>query len=318
MVDWESKATTENLRIRADMLAMIRNFFARRDVLEVETPLLTSTTATDPHLESMTVAEVTKGDQRSYYLQVSPEFAMKRLLASGIGPIFQICKAFRQDEQGKQHNPEFTLLEWYRPGLSMWQLMDEVEELVREIIDCGEIARITYRDLFQDTLGIDPHTITTEELVDKSNQLLDINSSNLKRDEYLQLLLSHLVEPKMPEECFVYDYPAGQAALATTEEDQQGALVAKRFELFLHGMEIANAYFELTDADEQRKRFANDLTRRQELGRSEYPVDEKLLAALDSGFPQCSGVAVGLDRLVMIATGSSTIDQVLAFPFKSV
>jgi len=301
------------------MLATIRNFFARHKVLEVETPLLTSTTATDPHLQSLSVSvSDSKINQQPYYLQVSPEFAMKRLLASGAGPIFQICKAFRQDEQGKQHNPEFTMLEWYRPGLSMLQLMDEVEELVGEIIDCDEIARITYRDLFQNTLGIDPHEISTEELAVKSNQLLDINSDDLKRDEYFHLLLTHLVEPKMPAECFIYDYPADQAALAAVEEDQQGVDVAKRFELFLGGMEIANGYYELTDANEQRARFNADLARRREMGVTEYPLDEKLIAALDSGMPSCSGVALGLDRLVMIAAGSSNINEVLAFPFSSV
>jgi lysyl-tRNA synthetase class 2 len=317
MVEWESKATIENLRIRAGMLAMIRNFFARHDVLEIETPLLTSTTVTDPHLESLPVS-VSGVDQQPYYLQVSPEFAMKRLLASGSGPIFQICKAFRQDEQSKQHNPEFTMLEWYRPGLSMLQLMDEVEELVREILACDKIVRITYKDLFQNTLGIDPHKISTEELAIKSNQLLDISSGDLQRDEYFHLLLTHLVEPKMPSECFIYDYPADQAALAAIEEYQRGVRVAKRFELFLSGMEIANGYYELTDANEQRDRFNADLARRRKMGVTEYPLDEKLIAALHSGIPSCSGVAVGLDRLVMIAAGSSNINEVLAFPFSSV
>ena len=347
---FEPSAALQTLRMRATLLAGIRSFFAERQVLEVETPLLARTTATDPHLQSMQVDAVqalrpssqaasssnssnsSSSDQSSqnesnqdhpnaidselappWFLQTSPEFAMKRLLAVGSGAIFQLCKAFRQDEISKRHNPEFTLLEWYRPGFDEWQLMDELEQLMNSLFDIGQIKRLSYRELFKQTLQIDPHSVNITQLQSLCQQHINLNSDDYSRDDYLHLLLSHVVEPAMQGNYFVYNFPASQAALARIEPDDQGVKVARRFELFCSGMEIANGYFELCDAQEQRRRFQADNAMRRDMDLPEYPLDEKLIAALEHGLPDCAGVAVGVDRLLMLVSGLPDIAQVISF-----
>lgn len=313
MLEWEPGASAKTMRTRGDTLAKIRQFFAARNVLEVETPLLAHATATDVYIQSWHVEQPARKIEDRLYLQTSPEFSMKRLLGTGVGPIYQICKAFRKEEASPQHNPEFTMLEWYRPGYSMFDLMDEVEQLVVSLLPGDAIPRFAYRDLFVDHLGIDPHRVTIEEISHLANSKMDLGSDDLSKTDYLQLLLDKCIEPLLPDKCFVYDYPVDQAALAAIEKDGQEQSVARRFELYCGGMEIANGYFELVDADEQRARFDRDLGKRKELGLEQYPVDERLLAALQSGLPACAGVALGIDRLVMQLTGANSIDQVITF-----
>jgi len=313
MTDWKAGASENNLRARAEILTNIRQFFANHNVLEVETPLLARTTATDVYIQSLEIADPLVDTPGPFFLQTSPEFAMKRLLGSGVGPIYQICKAFRQGETSKRHNPEFTMLEWYRPGYSMEDLMEEVEQLVDSLLAYGRIPRLTYRELFQEHLDFDPHAISLESLQGIAKNRIELGSNQLSKTDYLQLLLGKCIEPVMPANCFVYDFPVAQSALAVIENDDEGASVAKRFELFCGGIEIANGYHELVDAAEQRKRFETDRHSRKSLDLPQYPIDEKLLAALEHGIPACSGVALGIDRLLMLATGATDIREVLSF-----
>lgn len=313
MVDWKPSASLKNLQQRAYALAKIRRFFSERDVLEVETPLLASSTVPDVYIESI-AAEVVEGNSsRKNFLQTSPEFFMKRLLASGSGSIYQITKAFRQEEKGARHNIEFTLLEWYRLSYSLDQLMTELEQLVQEVLGCGPISRFSYREIFQQHLQIDPHEISLEELQQLASTEIDLSGGDLSKTDYLQLLLSNSIEPKLPPYCIIYNYPSEQAALATLAADKRGVVVAKRFELFGHSMELANGYFELSDAAEQRARFENDNAARKEKGLETHDADEKLIAALESGLPSCSGVAVGVDRLLMLLVEAKNISEVISF-----
>jgi lysyl-tRNA synthetase class 2 len=310
---WRPSADSGRLRARAELLAAIRTFFRERGVLEVETPLLCSTGVTDPAIEPLLV-ERGASVARPRYLQTSPEYAMKRLLAAGSGPVFQITKAFRDGEAGSRHNPEFTLLEWYRPGYDHHRLMAEVAALICHCLGDRPEQRITYRQLFLDCLGLDPFTASVEELQAFARARIEVGALAGDRDFWLDLLLSHLIEPQLSRRgiCFVYDYPASQAALARIVESG-GVAVGQRFELYVDGMELANGYHELTDAAEQRRRFDRDNARRREHGLPERPRDENLLAALAHGLPGCSGVALGVDRLLMLATGATDIRDVLAF-----
>ncbi len=249
------------------------------------------------------------------YLQTSPEFFMKRLLAAGYGAMYQIGKAFRNEESGRRHNPEFTLLEWYRPGFSLQQLMDEVEQLMTVVLQRAvTVERYTYRQLFQVLAGIDPVTATNDEWQHCLSSA-DVQCSSqitLSARDYADLVLTHIIEAAMPVACFVYNYPADQAALARIRPDDPP--VAERFELYIQGVELANGFYELTDAAEQRDRFVQENQQRQKAGLDEMPLDEKFLAALQHGMPDCSGVALGLDRLLMIALQKQSIDEVIAFP----
>jgi lysyl-tRNA synthetase class 2 len=313
MVDWKPSASLKNLQQRAYALAKIRRFFSEGDVLEVETPLLASSTVPVVYIESI-AAEVVEGNSsRKNFLQTSPEFFMKRLLASGSGSIYQITKAFRQEEKGARHNIEFTLLEWYRLSYSLDQLMTELEQLVQEVLGCGPISRFSYREIFQQHLQIDPHEISLEELQQRASTEIDLSGCDLSKTDYLQLLLSNSIEPKLPPYCIIYDYPSEQVALATLATDEHGVVVAKRFELFGHGLELANGYFELSDAAEQRARFEKDNAARKEKGLQTHDADEKLIAALESGLPSCSGVAVGVDRLLMLLVEAKNISEVISF-----
>ncbi|MDY6981256.1 MAG: EF-P lysine aminoacylase EpmA, partial [Pseudomonadota bacterium] len=259
------------------------------------------------------------------YLHTSPEYPMKRLLAAGSGPIYQVCKVFRAGEAGRRHNPEFTMLEWYRPGFDHHALMQEVDDLVRALLadafSLEETCRFSYRDLFLRYLQLDPFTCTVKELQQQARQQhIDIaHHPDMERDNWLDLLLTHVIEPQLPANrpVFVYDYPASQGALARLQQ-QNDITVASRFELYLGGLELANGYHELQDPAEQRQRFERDQQQRQQQGRFVPEIDEKFLAALEHGLPDCAGVALGLDRLLMIASGKDDIRDVLSFSIERV
>jgi lysyl-tRNA synthetase class 2 len=317
--DWRPSADLEMLRARAELLTGIRDFFRQAGVLEVETPACSRFGVTDPAIESFTTRYTGPGAAQGAerYLQTSPEFPMKRLLAAGSGPIYQLCRVFRNGELGRLHNPEFTLLEWYRPGYDHHALMDEMSELVQSLSPDPLVEeRLSYAGAFQRHLRIDPHSASAGQLRDCAigEGIAGAESLPLEgRDAWLDLLLSHLIEPHLGVEgmTFLYDYPATQAALARVRPGEPP--VAERFELYLAGMEIANGFHELTDAREQRARFLEENRRRKAMGLREVPVDEHLLAALESGMPPCAGVALGVDRLLMALAGSEQIRDVIAF-----
>ena len=306
---WQSSTSIEILRLRAALLATIRCFFERREVLEVETPLLSRSTVSDPHIDAFNLQD----GATELFLQTSPEYAMKRLLAQGAGPIYQICKSFRRGEQGSRHSSEFTMLEWYRPGFDHHQLMDEVAELVVMVLGAQPVKKLTYRELFQQFLAIDPHTASEHELREIAKSRLDLNFDEGQRDTWLDILLTELIEPHLKDLTFVYDYPTSQAALARIENDEHRIAVGRRFELYVNNIELANGYFELCDHHEQRSRFLQDNRQRQQLGKDLMPIDEQFLAALASGLPECSVVALGLDRLLMLQAGADNISKVISF-----
>jgi len=318
--DWRPNANLTAIRARAELYARIREFFSESSVLEVETPILSRAAVTDPALSSLStrIDIAGFGSDRPLYLQTSPEFAMKRLLAAGIGPIYQICKVFRDQERGRRHHPEFSLLEWYRPGWSYEHLMDEVGALVRVALDrpAMPIERVNYRDLFRDGLGLDPWHVGIDQLRTTAERagLRGLDGLDLDRDGWLDLLLTQCLEPGLGQGrlTFLCDYPPSQAALAGLRTSGE-VWVAERFELYIDGVELANGFGELIDADEQRDRFLADLDIRRTQGRPEPPIDESLLDALAHGLPECAGVALGLDRLLMILTGAGHIDAVLTF-----
>lgn len=322
--DWRPTAALEVLKLRARLLEDIRAFFSERGVLEVETPALSAAAITDPALSSLVTRY--RGplfpQGQTFHLHTSPEFPMKRLLAAGSGPIYQICKVFRDGESGRLHNPEFTMLEWYRPGFDHHRLMDEVDELVLKLLiphlSLQSPERLTYREAFQRHAGLDPHTASAGDFADVAEthhirvpqDLLAQNDRSVWRD----LLLTHVVEPRLGQGrlTFIYDYPASQAALARVQPGNPP--VAARFELYLNGIELANGFHELTDGDEQRTRFERQLHTRLVSGLPAVPLDERFLAALVHGLPDCAGVALGFDRLVMLVSGARSISEVLAFP----
>ncbi len=314
---WHPTATIPQLRARAKIIADIRAFFSEKNVLEVDTPLLCRVTATDPHLSSI---QVPLNNNETCFLQTSPEFPMKRLLASGIGSIYSLGKVFRGDENGRYHNLEFTMLEWYRIGFDHHQLMDEMDELFQRILNSQKAIRVTYRNLFRQFLHIDPFTSSISELQNVSTQN-HINAPILgdDRDTWLQLLMSHLIEPQLgnSQPHCIYNFPASQAALAKIRTEE-GHLVGERFEVYIQGIELANGYHELTDDKEQRHRFNADNIQRKKMHLPELPIDENLLAALAHGMPECAGVALGVDRLIMLATQANHINEVIPFPFDRV
>lgn len=317
MHDWQPTATLDALRHRARIVDQIRGFFAAREVLEVDTPALSAAAVSDPHLVPFTCEYRPEGGglARRCFLQTSPEYPMKRLLAAGSGPIWQLCKVFRNGETGGRHNPEFSMLEWYRPGLDHHALMDEVDALVVLILGGQGSRRVTYAECFAELLDLDIHDCSDAELAKQGRERCGF-SGTLDRDGWLNLLFSHCIEPVLQEPTMVYGFPASQAALARVVEGDDRVPVAARFELFVQGMELANGYYELTDAAEQARRFEEDQRRREALGLSALPVDQRLVAALGIGLPDCAGVALGFDRLVMLARGTRLIDDVLAFPFE--
>lgn len=314
---WHPSASIETLKARARLVRQIQRFFDERGFLEVDTPLMCSSTGTDPNIESISVLFHRFGDRHPtpYYLQSSPEFAMKRLLAAGSGPIYQICKAFRNGEVGRYHNPEFTMLEWYRPGWDDHALMEEVADLLKLILGCERVEKLTYREIFQHFFNLDPFHASIEDLQDLVRQNNLEAELSLSRDGWLQLVMSHFIEPQLGQTIptFIYDFPASQAALARIKPENN--LLAARFEVYVKGIELANGFHELLDADEQRTRFLQDLENRKTQNQPITPLDELFLSALKAGLPDCSGVALGVDRLIMLTLNQPSIDQVLSFDF---
>ncbi|WP_071872959.1 EF-P lysine aminoacylase EpmA [Atopomonas hussainii] len=311
---WQPSATLAQLKRRAELLHYTRAFFAAREVLEVETPMLSAVPVSDPLLAPFATQYRPEGggQAQALYLHTSPEYPMKRLLAAGSGSIWQLCKVFRNGERGRRHNPEFSMLEWYRVGFTDQQLMDEVQALVAPLLPAQAFARVSYAELFQRELGLDVFSADSQALAACARQHIDF-VGELSRDGWLQLLFSHVLEPRLSTPTFVYDFPASQAALARVVADRQGRPVAARFELFVQGVELANGYWELTDAAEQAARFAADQAEQQALGQALRPADTRLVAALEHGMPDCAGVALGFDRLHMLVEGLDDIAQVLAF-----
>ncbi|OZG71535.1 EF-P lysine aminoacylase GenX [Hahella sp. CCB-MM4] len=318
--DWKPAVSREMLLKRQQFFAGIRHFFEARGVLEVDTPILSEITATDPFLDSYEV--LNPSYDSALYLLTSPEHAMKRMLAAGSGPIFQITKAFRRDERGRRHNPEFSMLEWYQPGFSLQDLQLEVTDLIEFLGYQGGAESMSYREAFIGAIGLNPFVDEPSgkgaeelQLLVMASECSSMPSSDLDLESALDILMTHKVEPwlKSRGAVFVYDYPAAQAALARIETDQHGNSVARRFELYIQGIEIANAYDELVDAQEQRRRFVDDNNRRAALGKAEIPIDERLLAALEE-MPASAGIALGLDRLLMVLSGCHTLQEVVPFP----
>lgn len=316
---WRSDATIDLLKQRARVLTQIRRFFEDRDVTEVETPLLYSCGSCDPFLKSWRAYVDGSDATKAYYLQTSPEYAMKRLLASGSGSIYQMAKVFRGDEQGRYHNPEFTLLEWYRVAWSYAQLMAEVAELIRLFLPTMPMTHYRYRDVFLEYLSIDPWQATAQDLqqVAKRHGVSIPDSVDTDDiDMWLMWLLATVIEPQWLDKglVFIYDYPPSQAILAELGETEYGQ-VAKRFEVYINGIELANGFQELQDAALQRRRFVADNDKRRRLHLPQIPIDENLLAALAAGLPPCAGVALGIDRLLQSLFGVEQLSQVLAFSF---
>jgi lysyl-tRNA synthetase class 2 len=320
MDHWLPTATRERLAQRAALLATVRQFFESRSVLEVDTPVLVNAAVTDVNLRPV---ELTLGDRR-LFLQTSPEYAMKRLLAAGLGNVYQLCKVVRGDERSRLHNPEFTMLEWYRVGLDMASLIGEVAALLDALVirtggTARPLRRVSYREVFQATLQIDPLEAPTASLVQiaVAHGLTRDNLTNLSRDEVLDFLMGVVIGPTLGrgEWLALTHYPASQAALA--QLDPKDPRVALRFEIYADGIELANGFQELADAREQRARFLADNAARAAQGLPQMPIDEALLAALEAGLPACSGVALGFDRAVMIAVGAKRIDEVVSFTIEN-
>jgi elongation factor P--(R)-beta-lysine ligase len=306
MYNWQPSAPIDNLKKRADIIQKVRTFFAKRNVLEVDTPLFYASTVTDPVQIAFQL-----GDR---FLQTSPEYAMKRLLAVGSGDIYQICKAFRDDEIGRIHNPEFTMLEWYRIGFDHYDLMEETADLLQVILSCDRPEQIAYRELFFKILNIDPITADAQSLkniVAQHNISVSDSFNNADKDTWLDIIMSHVIEPNVghTKPIFIYDYPASQAALAIVNDDKT---TARRFEVYFQGMELANGYHELLNADELERRFIADNQLRKERGLPERPLDQHLIAAQRHGIPDCAGVALGLDRLIMLALQAKHIKEVIS------
>ncbi len=327
-LSWRSSATLATIQLRARMLQGVRAFFDARGVLEIETPLLSRATVTDVHLDSMRLAQV----QPARYLNTSPEYGMKRFVAEHGVSVYQICKAFRQGEAGVQHNPEFSLLEWYRVGFALPQLITEVEQLIVHLHSgagkpAPALRRVRYGELFMQVTGLNPHHCSIEELaafclrheyVVPQGMTLDSEDGlrgQVERDVWLDWVMSGIVVDSLPSDQLttIIDYPASQAALAKTGVDADGQHVARRFECYLGKLELANGYDELGNGEEQARRFEVDNAKRRLLGKPPVEPDHRLLQALRHGLPQCCGVALGLDRLLMCLADSDSLGEVLSY-----
>ncbi|UNK50095.1 EF-P lysine aminoacylase EpmA [Lysobacter sp. S4-A87] len=321
MTDWQPSASFETLRLRARLNACIRAFFAERDVLEVETPVMSVAGNTDPNIASFNLqfSGRTDGAPRTRWLRTSPEYPLKRLLAAGLGDCYELGRVFRDGEAGGRHNPEFTMLEWYRLDWDHQRLIDETAQLVQAALAlvgrAATFQRVSYHELYRQQLGIDPHTASMEQLRSSLGEVL-IDPSGLTRDDWLDLLMTHRLQPAFASDQLlaVHDYPASQCALARLGE-RDGIPVAERFELYLGPLELANGYHELADAAEQGQRFDRDLALRRQRGDTLPPRDERLLEALRAGFPHCAGVAMGIDRLLMAMLGTAFVSDVVTFDF---
>jgi lysyl-tRNA synthetase class 2 len=327
---WRPSCSADTLRQRADIIARIRRFFAERNVLEVETPCLSQYSVTDPHLHALNTLHTPPGSAHAsrFFLQTSPEYAMKRLLAAGLGDIFQITKAFRDDEVGRHHNPEFTLLEWYRLGYSMQALIDESADMLMMVLGLEAVEQYTYQALFQEYCGFDPLTVSLTELVlfaeqhglndyvksltKNTQNALSQEQNDIVKDNLLQVLFNQEIESQIGQQCptVVTHFPATQAALATLNDD---GLTANRFEIYFKGIELANGFNELTDPKLQVTRFEDDNRVRRSLGLQAIEIDAHFISALQHGLPPCSGIALGIDRLIMLALGKKHISEVVSF-----
>lgn len=318
--NWRPGATIENLKKRAQLVNDVRSFFAERGVIEVETPSVSRYPTLDLHLESFRV--VFGSNPPARYLITSPEYHMKRLITAGSGSIYQICKAFRCDESGSRHNPEFTILEWYRVNRDHLQLMDEIEELMCLLIGTGKAARISYREVFQSLLQLDPLEFDPGEVLEICRLRgvtppLDLRQEEVSEEEYLNFLMGRFIEPELGrnQPVFIYDFPAAQASLSRLHKTDPR--LSTRFEVYYKGVELGNGFYELSDATAQRRRFQEINIRRKQLGKSQLEMDETFLAALEEGMPDCAGVAMGLDRLLMLAMAGKEIKTVMAFPWNN-
>jgi lysyl-tRNA synthetase class 2 len=317
---WRPSAAPEALRLRARLYRVVREFFSERSVLEVETPILSAAANTDPNIRSFSLeySGPLAGASRERFLRTSPEFPLKRLLASGLGDCYELGRVFRDGEAGGRHNPEFTMLEWYRLGFDHHRLMDEVAELLHSAFALVgrslATRRLSYRALFVENLALDPVVASIAEL-QSPLQAFGVEARDLQRDDWLDLLLSLCIEPKLdPATLYlVHDFPPTQCALARLAGEGEDAH-ACRFEAYVGGVELANGYWELADSAEQHRRFGADNARRAVRGERELPMDQLLLDAIEAGLPDCAGVAMGLDRLLMVLLQAASIDEVLAFP----
>ena len=300
---WRPSATLETLKARAELFSSVRAFFVACNVLEVDTPILSAHATVDRHIESFSTG--------NHWLQTSPEFAMKRLLCAGSGPIYQISRVFRREESGRHHNPEFTMLEWYQPDYDHHRLMDEVEALLHAVgVAKTRFERLTYRDAFLRYAGLDPFTAPIDHLCNVVSFDSNAGAQAPERDFWLDLIMSHKVGPQLGLESpvFLHDFPASQAALSRINGD-----IAERFELFWQGIELANGFHELADAAEQRRRFETDQAWRKAQAHIVPPYDQNLIAALESGLPNCAGVALGLDRLLMLMQNLPNVAATMSF-----
>ncbi|MDD5272437.1 MAG: EF-P lysine aminoacylase EpmA [Methylovulum sp.] len=318
--DWQPSCSLGALHLRARLLHDIRTFFQARAVLEVETPLLGHSTGTDPQLAFFRTDYHSSPHRQALFLQTSPEFAMKRLLAAGSGSIYQICKAFRNGEAGRFHNPEFTILEWYRVGFTLRALMDEVADLFAELFKGQGLQatqRLSYQAVFRQYTGLDPLQFCYGDYCAYALANGLPEAVELCGDDHLlwlDMLFSHKIQPFLGANalCMVYGYPACQPSLAKVSADNP--LTVERVELFIDGIELGNGYYELTDADEQVLRFTKEIRQRQEQKLPPVIKDQRLLAALAAGLPECAGIAIGLDRLLMLLGSTATIADTLSFP----
>ncbi len=314
LMSFRPTATRETWICRQEFLRKTRSFFEERGVLEVETPVLSRAGGTDPHLDYFETLSPRR------YLATSPEFHMKRLLAADFGDIFQITKAFRKEESGAHHNSEFSILEWYRPGYSMEALMDEVELLCSEILGKPIRAKRTrWEEAFKVYGKMNPFTKETESWISACGQMnipVPQNAENFQQEDWWDYWMVMVIEPELgkSEPEFIRYYPPSQAALAQITEDASGKPWACRFELYIHNVELCNGYLELLCAEEQESRFREDILHRREMGKPEPPADQLFLEALRAGMPACAGVALGLDRLFMLALSKERIEDVLLFP----
>ncbi|MDP0589449.1 MAG: EF-P lysine aminoacylase EpmA [Candidatus Endonucleobacter bathymodioli] len=322
--DWRPSASMAALKERATLFRGIRSYFESQMVMEVETPILSTSATVDVHIDSFhcDFHPVGRSNPQTCYLHTSPEFAMKRLLAAGSGDIYSMGHVFRRGEIGDCHNPEFTMLEWYRIGMDQQRLMDDVAAMLKSVSFFNEVKRCSYGDLFDEYLGINPHTVSDCKLSYLVRQKVDSQLVGIDRNDCLDLLFSSIIEPTLGagdasilSGVFVYDYPACMSALAKIKEDRNGDIVSARFELFVNGVELANGYHELQDAEEQLHRFKCEQRNRGNRGLPVYHHDHRLISALAYGMPDCAGVALGVDRLLMLIMNRSDIADVITFSF---
>ena len=322
--DWKPSASMMALRERAKLLQAVRRYFDSAGVMEVETPMLSSAATVDVYINSFSTEyePIGESDLQTLYLHTSPEFPMKRLLAAGSGDIYSMSRVFRNGEAGGRHNPEFTMLEWYRVGMDQQSLMDDVSAMLSFACNFVEVRRCSYGELFEEALSVNPYIVDTNVLDELVQKKIDPGLSGLDRNDCLDLLFSKFIEPNLGsikgnqlQGVFVYDYPASMSALARISTNDRGEKVASRFELFINGTELANGYHELLDAEEQQKRFEKEQDKRTERGFDRYPYDQRMVQALEHGMPDCAGVAMGVDRLLMLMLGVQHISDVIAFDF---